>query len=209
MTAFRRRDFFAGVLVLGLVSSLVMPVGAASADDPASQIEAFYAALVETMKQGPELGIEGRYKKLAPAIEAAFDLPAMTTIAVGPSWNSIAPDKQTALINAFKHMTVATYARNFSGYSGQRFEVDPAVETRSARRIVRTALVQEGKEPIPLAYLMHQNSAVWKIIDVYYSGNVSQIAARRSEFSATLKAGGVDSLLQKLSQLGDRLMKNT
>jgi phospholipid transport system substrate-binding protein len=203
--------FFVSIFALSTLVLPVMPLRAAgeNLDPAASQIESFYAALLETMKQGKELGIEGRYKKLAPVIEETFDLPAMTAIAVGPTWPSIPADKQTALVDAFRHMTIATYARNFNSYNGELFEVEPKVETRNANRIVRTRLIQKGKEPVSLSYLMHQTGSAWKVIDVYYMGAISQLAARRSEFSATLKTGGPDALQQKLRELGDRLMTGT
>jgi phospholipid transport system substrate-binding protein len=207
-SALGRRQLFAFV-ALGIFAFAAVPVSAASGNDPVSRIESFYAALLETMKQGQQLGIEGRYKKLAPVIEETFDLPVMTSIAVGPSWSSIPADKQAALADAFRHMTIATYARNFKSYDGERFEVDPNVETRNANRIVRTRLVQKGKEPVSLSYLMREAGSGWKVIDVYYMGTISQLAARRSEFSGILKAGGPDALQKKLRELGDRLMAGT
>ena len=202
-----RAFFFAFVLCLAAWGIPAAPVTAASEPgSPTAQIESFYAALLDTMKQGKELGMEGRYKKLTPAIEQVLDLPAMTAFAVGTTWPNIPADKQAALIDAFKYMTVATYARNFSSYNGERFEVDPNVQTRNDRRVVRTNLIQKGKDPVSLSYLMRQNGPVWKVIDVYYLGTISQLAARRSEFSATLKSGGPDALTQKLRELGNRLM---
>ena len=205
--AFARRHFLTCVAVGVLALFSATPTRAAATDSgPAAQIETFYAALLDTMKQGKELGIEGRYKKLTPAIEQALDLRTMTSIAVGSTWSSIPPDKQNGLVDAFKHMTIATYASNFSSFNGERFEVNPNVETRKALRIVRTTLVQKDKEPVSLSYLMHQTNSTWKVIDVYYQGTISQLAARRSEFSATLKSGGADALQQKLRELGDRIM---
>lgn len=196
------------LVVLGVFVLHGAPLRAASGDPgpAAQQIDAFYAALLETMKQGPQLGIKGRYKKLEPAIEKAFDLRAMTSIAVGPSWAKTPPDKQAALVDGFKHMTVATYASNFKSYDGERFEVDPNVETRGANRIVRTRLIPNGKDPVSLSYLMHQAGSDWKVIDVYYLNTISQLAARRSEFSGILRSGGADALQQKLRELGDRLL---
>ena len=52
-------------------------------------------ALVETMKDASRLGVEGRYRKLEPAMRAAFDLPAMTRIAIGPAWTTLPPAKST------------------------------------------------------------------------------------------------------------------
>jgi phospholipid transport system substrate-binding protein len=103
-------------------------------------------------------------------------------------------------------MTVATYASNFKSYDGERFVVDPNVETRGANRVVRTRLIPNGKDPVSLSYLMRQAGSTWKAIDVYYLNTISQLAARRSEFSGILRSGGADALQQKLRELGDRLL---
>ena len=78
---------------------------------------------------------KSRYDKLKPAIEQAFDIPGMTALSVGPSWSSISPADQKALIEAFDRMTIANYARNFDSYSGEKFTVDPAVTERGSRQV--------------------------------------------------------------------------
>jgi phospholipid transport system substrate-binding protein len=179
------------------------------ASDPAvMRIRAFYDSLLSVMKQAKELGIRGRYEKLAPAIRSTFDLPAMTRIAVGPAWNSIPSEQQTALIDSFTRMTNATYASRFDGYSGERFEVEPTAEARNTGRIVRTKLLQSAGEPIVLNYLMRGDGDNWKVVDVYLSGTISELATRRSEFGAILKSGGPSALIESLRQQAEKLMRS-
>src|SRR5438093_346635 len=130
--------------------------GAASdvADPAVVKIRTFYDTLLTVMQQADKLGIRGRYDKLAPSIHTTFDLAAMTRIAIGPGWNSIAPEQQAALVENFSRMTIATYANRFDGYSGERFEVAPASEARTTGRIVRSKLVPSSGESITLDYLM-------------------------------------------------------
>jgi phospholipid transport system substrate-binding protein len=172
---------------------------------PAARVKTFYAALLETMKDAKRLGVEGRYKKLAPVLHSTFDLPAMTRIAVGPAWTSFTPEQQAATTAAFTRMTVATYASRFDGYDGERFEVDPKVVERGADRVVNTRLVT-GAETVTLNYLMRSSGGDWKIVDVYLSGTISELASRRSEFSAILKSGGPDALASTLRARGDKLL---
>jgi len=159
------------------------------------------------MKQATQLGIKGRYDKLAPVIRATFDLPAMTRIAVGPEWNSIAPDQQKALIDAFSDMTIATYANQFDGYSGEQFIVEPQVEQRTTGRVVHTTLKPGTGDPVTLNYLMRGSGSDWKIIDVYLTGTISQLATRRSEFGTVLKSGGPDALIASLKQQAAKMMR--
>ena len=192
-----------------LLTGFTLPMRAVAADvDPAvAPIRAFYDALLAAMKQAEQLGVRGRYDKLAPVIRSTFDLPAMTRIAVGPEWTAIPPEQQTALLDHFARMTIATYASRFDGWSGQSFEIDPEILTRSTGRIVRTKLLRPKEEPVTLNYLMRATGDSWKIVDIYLSGTISELATQRSEFGAILKAGGPAALIDSLRQQIDKLMK--
>lgn len=193
----------AGAWLLGLAARPTR--GQGDGEDPAtSRIRGFYDSLLAVMKQADRLGIEGRYKQLAPVIGATFDLAAMTRIAVGPEWNTISPQLQSELVESFSRMTIATYANRFDGYSGERFEVEPRSEARSSGRIVHTKLLPSTGEPITLNYLMRGSGDSWKIVDVYLTGTISELATRRSEFSVILKAGGPAALVDSLRQQADK-----
>jgi phospholipid transport system substrate-binding protein len=175
-------------------------------DSAITRIRAFYDVLLGVMKQAKELGIRGRYAKLSPVIQATFDLAAMTRIAVGPDWNSLSPQLQASLVESFTRMTIATYANRFDGYSGEQFVVEPAPEPRNTGKIVRTKLVQSNGESVALNYLLRPSANEdWKIVDVYLTGTISELATRRAEFGAILRSRGPDALNDNLRQQGDRL----
>jgi phospholipid transport system substrate-binding protein len=141
--------------LLGFVAALAF-TNAQAADDPAvARVRSFYSVLLDTMKHAKELGVSGRYEKLAPTIRDTLDLPAMTRIAVGPTWTTIAADQQAALIDAFSRMTIATYASRFDGYSGERFETEGTAEVRGRNRVVKTQLIEPDGKATQLNYLMH------------------------------------------------------
>ena len=58
-------------------------VPARAADPAADRIQVFYNALLDTMKKGPQLGMQGRFQALEPAVDASFDIPAMIQFIVG------------------------------------------------------------------------------------------------------------------------------
>lgn len=203
-----RRDFLA---IGSLLAAAAMRVSAqnATADPAVERVRALYDALLAVMKEAEKLGIRGRYEKLAPAIRVAFDLAAMTRIAVGPDWNSFSVEQMNALIDIFSRMTIATYASRFDGYSGERFEVEPASESRSTGRLVRSRLIQSTGEPVTLNYLMRGSGDSWKVVDVYLSGTISELATRRSEFGAILKSGGANALVESLRRQTEKLMRGS
>jgi phospholipid transport system substrate-binding protein len=193
----------AALLALGGLT----PVARAAASDPAAaQIESFDSALIDTMKSG--LGVQARYRKLEPVVERTFDIPTMTRFAVGPTWSTLSPAEQQALIQAFTRLTIASWAHNFASYSGQRFDVSPNVVTRGPDKVVTTTLVSPHDDPVTIAYRMRQSAGgPWKVIDVYYNGAISQLTTRRADFQSPLQHGGPSALVAHLNALVDKEMK--
>jgi phospholipid transport system substrate-binding protein len=66
--------------------------------------------------------------------------------------------------------------------------------------IVHTKLFTGDPEPVQLDYLMRKSGSRWRIIDVYLSGTISEMAARRSEYSAVLRQGGAPALIDLLTK---------
>lgn len=202
------------VLALGLsvsfsaIESAPAKAAEAAADPAVVQIQSFYATLLDGMKHAQQLGVEGRYNKLKPVIEAVFNLPAMTAFAVGPKWSSFSEAEHKALTDAFERMTIASYAKNFAGYSNQQFVVDPKTNDRPPDRLVNSELRMTSGEPVKFIYRMRQTDGSWKVIDVFLAGFTSQLALRRSEFASTVDAQGVDGLVKKMNAVTDGLMKS-
>jgi phospholipid transport system substrate-binding protein len=178
----------------------------AQSDPAAAQIETFDASLIGAMKEGHALGPKGRYRRLEPAVERAFDLPLMTRIAVGPSWTAMPQADHAALVEAFTRLSVASYAHNFAAYSGERFEISPGVEARGGDKIVQSHLIPAHGAAVNLTYRMRQTGSAWKIIDVSYDA-ISQLTLRRSDFAAPLASGGAKGLVAHLNETSDKLLQ--
>src|SRR5262245_56412481 len=114
----------AAILVLAAFTAWARTgVSAQGADPPSAHIDGLHRALIEAMKQGKQLGMKGRYDKLAPILFKTYDVPLMARIAVGASWDSMPPPQQARIVDAFSRMMVATYASRFDEFSGERFEI--------------------------------------------------------------------------------------
>jgi phospholipid transport system substrate-binding protein len=196
------------IVSLGLALSLLSPIKGygESADPAASRINSFYGALLDTMKQAKQLGLKGRYDRLAPVLAKTYDVASMSRIAVGQSWNTLSAPQQLSIVNAFTRMTTATYASRFDGFSGEQFEILQTVDRPNGDKIVKTRIVQSNGKPVALNYLMHKTGTDWKIVDVYLEGTISELASRRAEFGAILKSGGPDALVSSLLKRGDKLL---
>jgi phospholipid transport system substrate-binding protein len=179
----------------------------ADAPPPAATAQALCDALVSAMKSGAGMSFAGREAVLAPEIRQDLDLAAMTRIVVGPPWRSLSDAEKRDLTDAFSEYSIANYAQRFRSYSGERFEVDPAPTTlANGDCIVRTKLHTSDPEPVQLDYMMRLRDGRWRVIDVFLSGTISELAARRSEYSLVLRTGGapalIDLLRRKTTELG-------
>jgi phospholipid transport system substrate-binding protein len=185
-----------------LALALTPAIAAAQTADPASaRVQALDDGLLAIMKAGGS--VAARTTRIAPVVDRAFDLPLMTRLVVGPTWTSIAPADQTALVAAFRRMTIGQYARNFDSWSGESFTIAPQVEERAGDRLVRTTLKGSGA-PVAISYRLRQSGGQWKIIDVFYKNAISQLATRRADFGAVLASGGPKALIAHLDALATK-----
>jgi phospholipid transport system substrate-binding protein len=190
------RTLIAGALLLLLAFST--PV-VAQTEPALATVQALDNGLLTIMKaKGTE---KSRAQSIAPVIDRAFDLPLMTRLTVGPSWTTITPSEQQALVAAFRRMTIAQYSSNFDSWSGESFSIVPQVESRAGDKLVRTTLNAPGKEPVAISYRLRSSGGEWKIIDVFYRNSISQIATRRSDFAAVLAKEGAKGLVAHLDSL--------
>ena len=200
------RLLFAVLALLIGVQPAVLRAVETAADPAVRQIESFYGTLLDTMKRGEQLGVQGRQRQLAPITEEVFDLPAMTQLSVGPSWSSLAESERQAIIEAFKRMTIASYAKNFAKFAGEQFRVDPMVKMRNSDKIVESKLLGSDRSSVPFNYRMHLVGDKWKIVDIYLNGYVSQLALRRADFSSTIASSGASGLVKKINEMVDKQM---
>jgi len=184
---------------LALFFFMATPAHAGQATDT---VQSFYNTLTETMKQGPELGFEGRVKKLEPALSKAFDLPFMARYAVGPAWSKAPKEEQEKLVASFMAFSVATYASRFTKYDGEKFEVlGEKPMTGKNTVMVETILTPKDAPPVSLNYMLKPDeTGTLRIVDVYLDASISELATRRSEFGSVVKREGFPALLNSLAE---------
>ena len=151
------------------------------------------------MRNGAQLGAQGRYARLTPSIRQNFDIPFMTRLAVGPEWNSLTPAQQGDVTQAFERYVAAVYAERFHKYDGEQLKVT-GEEASPAGTVILSQIVPSDGDAVHINYLMRQNGGgAWQIADVYLNGTISELATRRSEFGSILKTGGINGLIQALN----------
>ncbi len=192
---------------LALLCLMVAPIPVRAADSAVTApIQRLYDALLAVMKAGRATPFNQRVDQLAPAIDAVFDLPAILQTSIGPSWDAMPADQQSALRTAFRRYTVATYVANFDAFSGQRFEVSP--DTRAlpgGEQVVSSRIIPASGEAHRLDYVMRQVRGAWQVVDVLADGTISRVAVQRSDFRRLLLQGGSAALVVSLQRKADQL----
>jgi phospholipid transport system substrate-binding protein len=139
--------------LVGLAAVAASSASSLAAAAPQETIRNFYSVLLGAMKNGPTLGIRGRYDQIAPAIEQKFDLSYMLQKTVGLAWRTLPDEQKKQVWVAFARYMTATYADRFHGYSGEKFEVTGQQNTPYGT-IVESRIVKSNGEPVSINYLI-------------------------------------------------------
>jgi phospholipid transport system substrate-binding protein len=201
---FRPKRFVGLLFLLAGALTAAAPAWAIPGPGPSGVVQRLYGELLDTMQHATTLGARGRYQKLEPLILQTYDVPFMARLAIGPTWAGLTPDKKKEAARAYGRYITAVYASQFDGYAGEKLEV--LGEQKIKRGVlVKSRIVKSDGQPVALNYMVHDNEVGWQIRDVYETGTISQLATQRSDFSQTLRSGGIDALIAALNKKADDL----
>lgn len=191
------KNFFAALVV-----ALIWPtVAMAANDEPKTArqvVETFQNNLLGVMKQGEQLGYQGRYDKLYGPVTTTHDLTKIARIVIGKDWKKLSEEQKQQMIDVFTRLSVSSYAYNFKDFSGESFRFESEEETARGGMIVRSLLVIPDDKDVKFDYMLKKNGDSWRIINIIANG-VSDLALKRSEYSSVMKREGFDALIAKLS----------
>ena len=196
--AYRVRWFYSMALALLVLTSCIAAAASGADPPPAKVVERLHAELLEVMKQAKALGYKGRYQRLAPVVTSSYDLPFISKVVMGRYWSEFSPDQKKQFVNTFTKLSIATYANQFNGYSGEHFKTIAAEQSTRGRFLIKTVLIKSNGEEVELDYMLHQNEHQWQIINVIAQG-VSDLSLKRAQYTSYLKKNGFGGLLQKIN----------
>lgn len=202
MMRFRPLAAFAFALFLTL--SGTSPLRAATG--PVATVETFHGQLLAVMKEASSTPIKARFDRLAPTMDKTFDLKRMIQVASTPQWASADEAQRNRLLSAFRQVSIATYASQFDGYTGEKFETVGERPGPQSTALVETRIVEENGNTVGLTYVLKQTGDRWLIADILLDNSVSQLAVRRSEYRRILKDSGISGLIDSLDQKANELL---
>ncbi len=170
---------------------------AADEETPRAVVERLHETLLEAMTRAEQLGYDGRFDLISPVVADSFDFNTIARIVTGRYWNDTDRAQRDSFKSVFRKLSAATYASNFSEFSGEHFETIMTKKSRGGF-IVKTALVKADGEKIPLNYLLRGNDTKWLIVNVIAQG-ISDLSLKRADYTAVIKREGFDSLVNRLN----------
>jgi phospholipid transport system substrate-binding protein len=178
------------------------PLGAAWSAAPRSVIEEATERMIVAISDERSVIDEQpwRVEELATEILAPhFDFQRISARVLGKNWHKADETQRQRFIEEFRSLLVRTYSAALWGYYDQKINYLPVRESATGKTvIVRTEILQDGGQPIPINYAMYADGADWKIYDVSVEG-VSLVINYRSSFTAIVRKVGLDGLIDKLA----------
>ncbi len=135
-----------------------------------------------------------RRRQLRALLEQHFDFADMSRIALGYHWKELNVTQRAQFTQLFTAFIENAYLSKIQDYSGQDVNVLGENSEGDGFSRVRTQIVQQGKQPIKVDYLLRDMSGDWKIYDVTVDA-ISIIANYRNQFNRVINDQGFAKLM--------------
>jgi phospholipid transport system substrate-binding protein len=187
----------AGLLAVSMLSG---PFGAevtlADVAGPMATTRAFVDQAVQILRDKGTPVVQRR-RQLKAILEPRMDFKEMSRSALGYHWRSITPEQRDQFTALFTSFIEDAYLSKIQDYSGQKVEYLKENSLGEGYSRVDTAIVQPGKQPLKVAYMLEQKGGEWLVYDVTVD-NISIIANYRNQFNRVINDQGFDKLMADL-----------
>jgi phospholipid transport system substrate-binding protein len=156
--------------------------------------------LLEIMREADQLGFQGRVDRLTPVVDATFDLPFMAEKSLGPHWHTLSDADKTRWTALSRQFTIANFAANFDHWSNQTIDLLSEEPSAADTVMVKTKINDPQGESVEMNYRLRNTDGVWRAIDIYLKGTVSELALRRADYTALLEKDGFEALAKTMQQ---------
>ena len=192
----RRRP--ASLLALTFSAALMLTGGiTVYADTSAMEMTQQFVNQALQIMANKQLPVANRTSQLRAVLEPHFDFREMARQSLGPHWRELTEAQRQEFSNVFKNFIESAYLSKINDYSGQQVQFLRQTSLGAGFVQVHSTIVQAGKAPIPINYLLDQKDGSWKIYDVTVD-NISIIQNYRNQFNRVINDSGFDKLLADL-----------
>ena len=171
--------------------------GVASLDDGAMAMTQGLVRRSLQILRDTNAPVAQRRRDLRAVLEGHFDFAEMSRSALGYHWRTLTPEQRDAFTSLFKAFIEDAYLSKIQDYSGQQVRVLGQTPLGQSYTQINTEIVQPGKSPIAVNYLLLQKDGTWKIYDVTVDA-ISIIANYRNPFNRVINEKGFGQLMADL-----------
>ena len=132
------------------------------------------------------------------------DFRRTTQLAMGRSWRSATPEQQNQIIEQFKMLLIRTYAGALAQVHDQQIQYKPFRASPDDTDVVVRSTVLSNGQTIELDYRLYKTAQGWRVYDINVLG-AWLIQAYQQQFQEKIQQGGVEGLLQFLTQRNQQL----
>ncbi|MCO5100785.1 MAG: ABC transporter substrate-binding protein [Burkholderiaceae bacterium] len=205
---FRPARLVRWTLALFAACALFAGVAARAAEAPNEMIHRLSDEVLGRINADPALKA-GDSRKIDQLVDGIVmphvDFQRMTALAVGRSWRDATPAQRQQLMDLFRTLLIRTYSGALSQVGDQKVRMKPfRADPADTDVIVRSEVLQPGREPAQLDYRLRKVGDAWKIYDVNVLG-VWLVETYRTQFAQEASAGGVEALIRSLQQKNEQL----
>ena len=213
------RSVIAGGLSLAVAalvvwSGLILPAGVladatAGGDTPMAVVRITVDGALGVLRD-KVTPIAQRRQQLRRVIEDHFDFTRMSRSALGYHWRKLTPEQRRNFTAVFTDFVENSYLNKIQDYQGETVAFLREVPANQDYGEVKTNVIQQGRQPIALNYLLVREQGGWKIYDVTVD-NISIIANYRNQFNRVINNAGFNRLMadleRKRTELANSLVK--
>ncbi len=200
----RFRNEFSVLVRRATVAVLVLSLGAAgvsfaATDNGAMSVVKNVVDQAVKVLQDKNTAIAERQQKLRDLVDGSFDFEAMARTALGYHWRSINPAQRKEFTKVFTSFVEDSYLSRITDYSNQKVDFMRTRSQGAGYAEVMTRILQKGKQPVPVSYMLRKQGNKWLIYDVTVD-NISIIANYRNQFNRVVNNQGFPTLLSDLKR---------
>jgi len=132
------------------------------------------------------------------------DFRRTTQLAMGRNWRTATPEQQQQVIEQFKTLLIRTYSGALAQVRDQQIQYKPFRANPDDTDVVVRSTVLNNGQPIELDYRLYKTAQGWRVYDINVLG-AWLIQAYQQQFQEKIQQGGVDGLIQFLTQRNQQL----
>src|ERR1700682_76098 len=183
-------------VAIALLLNSSAPARADTGDSPMAVTQTMVDRALRIMRS-KALPVRQRRRELREAIENQFDFSEMSRTALGYHWRNLGPDDRRQFTQLFTAFIEDAYLSKIQDYSGQQVRFNGQTPLGQGYMQINTDIIQPGKAPIAVNYLLLQKGDTWKIYDVTVDA-ISIIANYRNQFNRVINEKGFPQLMADL-----------